>query len=225
MISGTGSVLLRAAASSMASGSPSRCRHNSTTSARAAANPGLRGSCPLDEQRRGVVSGERSQRDLVLPVEPERLSAGRHDPQPGASGKQTGSDRGRGIEHVLAIVEDDDDPAVPETLDRPIGCGRWSIALAGRGPVRGADGRGHRFVDGRWINDRRELDQANLSVVGDPAADLERQPRLPRSGRPDDRHQLRPRHRLLERSELVGPTDERRQRRRQCRRERRPMPG
>ena len=143
-ISGTGSVLARAAASSMASGRPSRWRHSSTSSpspSAAAVKIGCTAARPLDEQLRRLVVAERPDDDLALALDAERLAAGRDDAQSRAAGQQHQRARRRRRREVLAVVEHDDCVAVRQALDRRVAPGDGGGTAVGRRLLRGADPR------------------------------------------------------------------------------------
>ena len=109
MISSTDSVLVRAAASSIASGNPSsewqRLRTAWTVSC---SRPGTLGGDAAAEQLDGIVESEWGELDDVLAVEVEwDLARGQHA-QRRAGIEKAGGEVGGGIDHVLAVVEDDD---------------------------------------------------------------------------------------------------------------------
>ena len=105
MISSIDNVLVRAAASSIASGRPSSERHRSCTASSASlAGAAARGA--TGEQLDGV--GERKRRELEhgLAVDVERNLAGAQDPQPGGGVEEADGERRGSVDDVLAVVED-----------------------------------------------------------------------------------------------------------------------
>ena len=114
---------MRAAASSMAKGRPSRCLHSSMSSScgfGAGREERLHGSRPLDEQFRRLLEVERSERDLVLAWDADAHPAGGDETQAGTGGQQChGARRGRRGD-VLAAVQDDDDVPSSEAVDGPL---------------------------------------------------------------------------------------------------------
>ena len=146
-ISATGSVLVRAAASSMASGRPSRWRTSSgdrpgparrrwrsaaaprwparrTASTRSASSSGSSGTwcSPSTDSGSRLVARIRT---LGQPCSSATTSVG------------------RGVGDVLAVVEDHDGVAIGEPLDRPLRRRRCGPTRVG-GPLRGTDAGGDR---------------------------------------------------------------------------------
>ena len=149
---------------------------------------GVDGPGPLDEQadRRGVapLGGEHGHPAHVLARDPEALAAGGHEPQSRAAAQQALDEvRERG-EHVLAVVEQHDELGVADharhLIDRVHG--RTEVD-AQRPGERGRDGAG---VRGRQLaQHHRSVGIGGAQVV----PDLEEQPRLPDTTRPDQGHQ------------------------------------
>ena len=149
--------LIRAAASSIASGSPSSRLQISATAGRVLVRDlevGLDGARAFDEQRDGLVLrksrggrrrggvGKVKRRDaeLLLPGQVQHRAARDDDPQPRRSGEQLGDER-RGAHDLLEVVEDQQQLALAEVLLHPL----LEVAI-GRLPDAqgGGDGRGGR---------------------------------------------------------------------------------
>ena len=92
-------------------------------------------------------------------------------------------DVGRGPEHVLAVVDDEEKPAFAQLLDHRVEC-------CGPGTVRDADGRQHRpgniigRADGRQVHEP----DAMLEISRHGGRDALRDACFPHAARPDDRH-------------------------------------
>ena len=69
---------------------------------------------PLDEQAVGVLMSQRLQPPDSLPLNAQRLAAGGHDPDVRARLEQGRRQLGRLIDHVLAVVEHEEQVAVDE---------------------------------------------------------------------------------------------------------------
>ena len=224
-----GSSLIRAAASSIASGSPSsRWQISATAGAFSLVTrevgPDL--ARPRDEQGHRLVLAElrrrrersrprqrqRRHRQLLLAPQPQPGPAGDEDRQAGRGGEQLGDDRG-GLEHVLEVVEHQQQPPLPQVVDH--GVAQRPLALLPH-PQRRRDGRGH---EGR-VGQRRQVDEPD--PVGEGVEQLgrrlQRQARLADAARPGQRQQPGPRagsvrSRAEQRRrprQLVSPTEERR---------------
>ena len=128
----------RPAASSIASGSPSRRRTMSATSAqlrRRGRGAGADPAGPVEEDRHRRDPGrvlrvrvgkrERRQPEGVLRGEPERFAAGGQHRQPRARGQERGDRVARRVEQVLAVVDDQQPGALAEERD----AGREDVAL------------------------------------------------------------------------------------------------
>ena len=134
----------------------------------------LDGARALHEQRHGVRSQQRLRRGLSilgqrqrrhvdhdLAGDPERLPAGREDPDVGTGAQQRSGEDGRGIVDVLAVVEDQQRPLVREVLgeggDRPA-----------RRVVLEPERREHGLRDELGILDGRQLDEPDaVGVLAD----------------------------------------------------------
>ena len=112
----------RAADSSMPSGMPSSVRHSRATEAAfssVSVKPGRAPSRARREQPDGFVPGQFVRGRVIgrqvqrlhppdgLASDPERLTAGRHDPQPWAPGQQQLDERGAVADLMLAGVQDE----------------------------------------------------------------------------------------------------------------------
>ena len=120
MISSIDSVLVLAAASSIASGRPSSERHSSADGL-----VGLAGrlslasrACTPSEQVHGV--GERKGCELEdgLTVDVEWNLAGAQDPQPGGGVEEPDCERSGGVDDVFAVVEDHERGIALEPLEQ-----------------------------------------------------------------------------------------------------------
>ena len=121
-----------------------------------------------DEQRDGVVGRERRHGPDGLAADAQPLAARGEEPQAGAATQQVLGDLGGRGDHVLAVVEHDQQLAVADQLGQPA-------------RVRQVEGGGDRGADAGRIADGRQLDQApaERSDSADSArADLQREPRL-----------------------------------------------
>ena len=103
MISSIDSVLVRAAASSIASGSPSSERHRSRTASPACA---ARAAARRVNSSTASASAQRRELDHGLAVDVERDLAGAQDPQPRRGVEEADRERRGGVDDVLAVVED-----------------------------------------------------------------------------------------------------------------------
>lgn len=121
-----------------------------------------------------------------LRVDGEGAPAGRQHVQPAAGPKEGVDEQRAGVDEVLAVVQDDQEPSLPEALCEVLD-----------GPARGrvveAEGPRHLLREQRGIAEAGELDdphavaEATADVLGDP----EREPRLPDPGRPGEGHEPR----------------------------------
>ena len=116
MISSIDSVLVRAAASSIASGSPSSERHRSRTAS--SASLAAPGGGTTGEQLDGVGERERRELEHGLAVDVERDLAGAQDPQPRGGVEEADRERRGGVDDVLAVVEDHHRGAALEPLEQ-----------------------------------------------------------------------------------------------------------
>ena len=180
MISSIDNVLVRAAASSIASGRPSSDRHNSCTASSASLDSALRalriGS--TTEQLDGVGKGERCEFEHDLTVDVEWDLAGAQDPHPGGGVEQANGEIGGCVDDVFAVVEDDQCGAALEALEQ-----RRLAAHVQRGDQR---------VD-HLVWRRRGFESGQPDATGrdtvrraQPAADRDRHRRLADAARPDD---------------------------------------
>ena len=115
--------------------------------------------------------------------------------------EQTFSGSGGRVDHVLAVVEDDDHLAVADRVDEKLGVGHVQ---------RRCDRRGNP----RRIADRRELDEvaAVREVARRRSCDLQREPGLSDTTRTDEGDEPLLGCESDELAKLVVATDERRQR-------------
>ena len=119
MISSIDSVLVRAAASSIASGRPSRERQSSST---ASSDPtSVRRRCgggSAGEQLDGVAQREGSELEHCLAVDVQRDLARAQDPYVGAGVEEAYGEAGGSVHDVLAVVEDHQGVAAPEPFEQ-----------------------------------------------------------------------------------------------------------
>ena len=118
MISSIDSVLVRAAASSIASGRPSSDRHSSSTASSIVAEAlvlALRGGA-TGEQLGGVAERERCELEQGFAVDVEWHLAGAQDPHAGGGVEQPDREFGGRVDDVFAVVEDDQRVAALEPL-------------------------------------------------------------------------------------------------------------
>jgi hypothetical protein len=193
---------VRAAASSMANGTPSRRRQISTTaramawmrakSGRTAPARSTQSAAAGDDRRSSSaavpgVGRQRERRHGVLPfgTQPQHRQAGREDRHPGAAGQQFAEVAGR-VDQVLEVVEDQRPSAIAEALDQ----GRQrGVGAPGLGPHRPRD-RGENLLGLRDAG-KRDESRAGLEAVAQPLAHRQRQPGLADATRPGQRHQPR----------------------------------
>ena len=141
---------------------------------------------------------------LAFPAYAERNAARRQQPHAG-KGRQARNRRSR-LDEMLEVVEDEQQPTVPEPLVevvRALECER----------VR------DRREDEVVIAEGREVDEEDAvrKVVDEPAGDLDRESRLARRHRTSQRHQRSRANELDQFRKLSPPADERRFERRQVR--------
>ena len=147
----SGNARVRAAASSMASGSPSsRAQMSAMTvvpssSASSIAAPAA--WARVEEQPDGVVGGQRRHRPDGLAADPQPLAARGEEAQARAAPQQVLGDLGGGGDDVLAVVEHEQQVLVADHLGEPV-------------RVRQVEGRGDRRGNAGRITDRGQLDQA-----------------------------------------------------------------
>ena len=192
-ISASGSVLSLAAASSIASGSPSRRRTMSMTRATVSSltsKPGLTAAARSANSRTagkptascgghaGQGLAERRDRQQRLAGDAERLAAGGDDPQPRAVAEQLVGQVRAGVDEVLAVVEHEQGVGVGQAVEQPgsrVPAGRPLSAVEQRPRLPQADRAEHRLRHVGRVGDRGELGQP------DPVGDVVR--RRARSGR------------------------------------------
>jgi hypothetical protein len=125
---------------------------------------------------------------------------------------------GDGVEHVLGVVEREQDGTRPEGRDERLD---GSQAAGGRGVTRPR----HRVVDPAGLGQRSQVDPADaVELRRQRAHRRRRQPGLADTARPDDSHHTPVPDGGLQRGELLGAPDERGER---CGRARpqQPRPG
>ena len=159
----------------------------------------------IEEQLDGrVVDAERSDGHCVLPGDPEAMAARRQHDRIGGAGEDRLDQLGDAVEHVLAVVEDEQRPGPTEVLDDP----PRQVAPAA---VVEAERRRHGADDSPRTADRCQLAPQHTSgeAVGDGDRGVQRQAGLADATRSDERDQPRPAEQLHRRGQLVVTTDER----------------
>ena len=130
----------------------------------------------LHEQRRGVLERQRRHRPQLLPLDAERLPAGREDHHLRALLHDVGEEP-RGVrQHVLAVVHDEQQGGVRRYSMTVCSIGQAGTLLD---PQRRGDG----VPDGAPVGQGRELAEPGPVVEARPVArrHLHREPRLPRA--------------------------------------------
>ena len=156
MISAIDNVLVRAAASSIASGRPSSDRHNSCSASSASLE---RASAlrigPTTKQLDGIGKSERCEfeHDLAVDVQGHLAGAELH---PGGDVEQANSESGGRVDDALAVVEDDHCGAALEPLEQR--------RLAAH--VQGGDQRAHHVVWRRRGFESGQPDATGRDTVG-----------------------------------------------------------
>jgi hypothetical protein len=120
------------------------------------------------------LGAERAERDHLLALHAERLAARGHDAHVGHRLDHALHEVGRALQHVLAVVQHEQQVAAVEHL----GYGGRSIRTRVVAPEGGRHGRRHRLVRPQ----RRQLAPAHLEVQ--LAGDLRGKPRLARPADP-----------------------------------------
>src|SRR4051794_34642131 len=130
---------------------------------------------PLHEERLGLALAQRGDRILVLAGKVQRLPAGDQRLQPGKSREQVAEPR-RGVEHLLEVVEDQQQPPVRHLLDDRVA-----------GPDRARDRRQHELGIAQAL--QRDPEHAVRRVGGEVRRQLNGEPRLPGSARAGQRYE------------------------------------
>ncbi len=151
--------------------------------------PRPRGGSPVGEQPQRDRLGQWVHGAQQLPGYAEGFAAGGHDRQPRAALQQLLDEAGGGLDDVLAVVEDQQHPALAAVLGEPLD---GVVGPVGSGPhglgagavehgLAGAHGGEHGLRYGRGVVDRRELGQPHpvRCPVPHPLGGLLRQPGLP----------------------------------------------
>jgi hypothetical protein len=207
------STFTRAAASSIASGSPSTCRTISAARPRASAsgsNPGRAARAFEEELDRGGAPDlavlfrkeERCDGDAHLARDVKRLAARRQDPHPGALGQQRRGDPCGFGEHVLAGIQDDEDAGGAQP--RRHACERVRAADV-EGVCHQANGVG-RLPRPRQLHEPDAVRKLGLQQ----ARRLQREAALAHAWRPRERHQAVLLHQVHGPVQIVLAADERR---------------
>ena len=145
------------------------------------------------------LAHERAQHDDLLARQPERLAAGHHDAHPVGSLQQPIDGDGERAEHVVGVVEEQQDAAGAKTPHDGIHC-QFTRAHDGR------DRRDHLV----GLAEIGEVDHVLLVVEGGRglAGELDRGTGLPHPGGPDDRDEASVAATLAQACEIVGAPDE-----------------
>jgi hypothetical protein len=139
----------------------------------------------------------------VFPLDTEAAPACGHDRDVGGARQERRDQRGRGVGHVFAVVEHQQDrPRVQEVDD--------ALEEARAGGDLEPEGRGHRPVQCGRIGHRGQL--AEVDAIGKamrcPRGEMARQAGLAHTARTGQGQQPRVRERLVQRVELLLPPDE-----------------
>ena len=155
-------------------------------------------------RRRGAVDVEWRHRQAVLALQCERLAARREDAHARRGTEQRVHQPGDPVEHVLAVVEQQQHRAVAEVVDDP-GLGvlvrihRELDAAHERGDDLGIRRRDGEVDEEDPVGEVREL----------AAGGLDRHPGLPRAPRSDERDERVRREELVDAGDQLRPADER----------------
>ena len=158
------------------------------------------------------LGGETERRDdeHLLRSDAEGLPAGREDADVARLADDARDDLACRVEHVLAVVHDEQDRTRLQRLDESIAVGDLR---SGRHPERGEE----RGRDCGRVGDTAEIDEPALDL-GTPRV-LDREPCLADAARPGERDQPRARHGGRDACQIVVASHERIRRLRQVRRE------
>ena len=149
----------------------------------------------LDEEDRGIVVGQRLDRVPVLRVDVQRLAA--RDEDHGVRRPcEEGRDRRGGLDDLLEVVDEDEQPLVRHVLEQPV-----------VGAHRGSD----RPLDESRIAEslQRNPEDPVGEVLDRFGRELEREPRLAATAGPREREQAMLADELTGLRELPLPPDER----------------
>ena len=140
------------------------------------------GARPLEEHAQGVVAFERPERQLLLAADAQPCAARDHGLHARARGDDR-AERGRGLDDLLEVVDDEQQPAALDVRDEAL----LEIALGVEEPERPRDaaddqsGVAHRL--------ERHQDDAVCELIGGRRGDLEGEAGLPDPSGPGDREQ------------------------------------
>ena len=156
---------------------------------------------------RGLLwEGQRRDRAFLLARDAQRRAAAHHDPEIAGAAQQLRHHRG-GRQQVLEVVQDDQEPAVPQVMNQMLGQ---------RPPlrIRQPDALGDRRENQPGIPDRRQPDEVHpIGIIARHArGELDAQPRLAAAARPGQRQQAAPFQEQPRVRQLPLPADETRQR-------------
>jgi hypothetical protein len=155
------------------------------------------------------LRGDRQGRDgkQGLAVDAERLPAGGHDLYPRAGGQDPAGQRGRRLDDMLAVVQDQDTVAIGQRLGQPVQRGRPGITRPARDdPLADAERVQDRVRHVGRIGHRRELHEPG--ACSQPPGHLGGQPGLPHSAGSGKRDQAGRTEVLQHRGHLGVPADE-----------------
>jgi len=128
-------------------------------------------ACSSQEERRGVFLPQRRDRPGHLPRESERLPAGGEDPECGASLEQFLHQLCHRGDQVLAVVENQQQLAPGELVDRRLGAAPAGVLDQSENPPHRRDHRG-------VVGERPELDQPDAVGLLGTGGELEGDARL-----------------------------------------------
>ena len=149
---------------------------------------------------------QRGHRELLLPRQVQRRAAGDQDPRPSGGGEQVG-DEAAGVEHLLHVVEDQQDVPLGKVAAEV-------FQQRGAARVLQPDAAGDRHRHQRRVPHRGQRHEVHAvrEVRLRPARQLDRQPRLAAAARPGQREQPRAGQQASRLGQLALPAHEARRR-------------
>jgi hypothetical protein len=161
-------------------------------------------SRPLHEQAIGVLRSQRLKPPHRLTAYAQRLTTGGEDPERSARTQEIGGQFGTGINHVLAVIQHEQQIAMSQVRPKPIRCASAPASAQAQHPrdLRGDVGRRGR---------RGEVDQPHpVGTARDvTVGERQRQTRLPDTTRACQCHQPSPAQRLGEPTQFTLSTHQR----------------
>ena len=178
-------------------------------------SPGRTADGPSPGGLGGGRGRERRDHVQALAADPQRLPAGRQHPDAGAVGQQPGREDGGGLDHVLAVVEDQQRVPFRQGRAEPVNrVGAPVGAAPGDRPLAQAERVEDRVRHLRRLGHRGELGEPGRPAVparigpGQALGRLGRQPGLAHAARPGQRDQALGRELLQHGGHLAVPADE-----------------